>query len=224
MLGRKLFSLFLGCVVFAAPAMLGACPAQADPPVETSLLITAVDELSQNPPIYSDPHAPLALTPPQVLQVQDAIAAAQTPIYVALLPGRAGKPLAVSSRLREAIKQPGAYVAITGESYAATSDLFEVTDLMQEAFMAERNHGTAEVLVRFAQLTGSRAHGQEASRPATPWLGAGIILAVVVLAALGFGWNSRRRVGATRTASSDGSGSSGSAGNSAHDEPPTTVK
>ncbi len=197
MLGRRLRRKLAGWLVFGVvlggPAILGAGPAQADPPVDASLLVTAVDELSQNPPIYSDPHAPLALSPPQVLQVQNAIAAAETPIYVALLPGRAGKAQHVSSQLRDAIKQPGAYVAITGESYAATSDLFEVADLMQEAFMAQRNHGTAEVLVKFAQLAGARAHGQEASRPATPWVAAGIVLAVILLTALAYGLHSHRR-------------------------------
>lgn len=217
MLVRRLLGLLVGSILIAAPATLCAVPAKAEPPVDASLLVTAVDELSQNPPIYSDPRAPLALSSPQVLQVQDAIAAAQTPIYVALLPGRAGKPLQVSGQLREAIKQPGAYVAITGESYAATSDLFEVADLLQEAFIAKRTHGTAEVLVRFAQLAGERAHGREASRPATPWLGAGIILAAIVLAALAYGLHNRwrRRLGAA---------DSGRTVSSPRDEPPTTVK
>lgn len=194
---RKLASWLVVVLALVAPALVGATGAQADPPTDASLVARAIDGLSQNPPVFSDPNAPLHLSPAEVLQVQDAIAAAETPIYVAILPGRAGKALPVSREMRDAIRQPGAYVAVSGESYAATSDVFEVEDLMQEAFTTKRNYGTAEVLVRFAQLVGARAHGQVPERPAMPWLTAGIIVAVALVGAFSYGAFMRRRAAKT---------------------------
>jgi len=182
-------------VVPTAAAMLApTAPAHGmAPPPFNAEVTAAITQLSQNPPLYSDPTAPLALDPAGVTQVQDAIAAAGTPIYVALLPSRAGKALTVTKQLRDGIRQPGTYVAVTGQAYDSTSDLFDVDGLIQQAFAAKRTAGPAAVLAEFAMLVGERAHGQATATAArSPW--SVILLAIIVCIVFGAGyWVFRRR-------------------------------
>lgn len=167
---------FAGLVATAGPGASEPSPAP-NPAVDA-----AIAGLSDDPPIYSDPKAPLALSGSGTTQVLAAIAAARIPMFVAVMPGSAGKAKEAARRLKAGLGHPGTYVAVSGEAYEAVSDTVDVTGLMQKAFAAERTKGTAAVLVRFIDLAAARARGAAAEPPAeTPW--ARIALVALLIAA-----------------------------------------
>lgn len=170
------FAVGLALLPICATTVAGAPATQPrNPTIEV-----AVEGLAADPPVYNDPKAPLALTAPQVDAVLAAVAAARTPIFIAIMSGKAGKAKEAARRLRAGLGHPGTYVAVSGEAYEAVSDTVDVDGLMQKAFAAERTRGTAAVLVRFVDLAGARASGSTPDPPPpTPWL-------QLALLALGF--------------------------------------
>lgn len=189
MRGRRFAALTMG-LMLAAPMTLIGPSAGAAP--GNSNVAAAIESLRSDPPLYNDHRAPLALDPAGADQVRASIAAAGTPIYLAILPTGSGKARTVCAELSAGLDKPGTYVAVVGQSYSATSNEVNVDGLMQEAFASERNAGTAAVLVEFTQLVSERARGGDGGRPGVPWTTIALVVALVAVAGVGYAVHAHR--------------------------------
>ena len=124
----------------------------------------------------------MELTDDQEKQLLGAIAAARTPIYVAILP-RVGMTTGVAKQIAEGVGRPGTYVAVVGTAYDAYSKSMDVRSNLTRSFAEERINGTASVLIRFCELVADQSQGITHQGAAFPWPP---VLAVLALAAVVF--------------------------------------
>lgn len=197
--GRLPLTLILVSLAIAAPVIGSAnsfasdaspSPSNSDypsppPPLPPqAVVLAAISGLIADPPLYNDPRAPLAIGPLGVRSIEAAAMAADTPVFIAVLPSTIGKPEVVTRQIHKGVGKPGSYVSVVGTRYEAQSTLFPVHDLLTRAFMQERQSGTAGVLTRFIELVGQRAHGTEAVPAPFPWREV-LVLGAVALILLG---------------------------------------
>ena len=99
--------------------------------------------------------------------MRDAVRAADTPIYVAVLPASAadaagGDPAEIARQLSEAVGRPGTYGVVVGDSFRAGSSELpsgEAGQLASEA-LGRSGDDTTAVLVDFAGLVGAAASAE----------------------------------------------------------------
>lgn len=161
-------------------------------------------------PLYVDPKAEVQLSSSQQAEVRNAIAAAGTPIYMAVLPKAAlgaagGDPNAVIDRMRNSTGRAGTYAVLIGSSqnnfgFQGRSTLGPVGDLASEAYYDNQGDATG-TMVQFADTVGQRAAQgglsgasgtPQVSDPGTDWAGLAV-LGVLGAGGLGGVWYMRRK-------------------------------
>lgn len=185
--------------VAPTPSLPTPSPATTGQPEEQSPQITlAIEALRSNPPLYNSPHAPLAITPSQEIEVKAAITASGTPIFVAILP-RIDEPGGAAKQLFKGLDQPGTYVAILGTVYDVYSTLFDAKPLLTHAFAEQRANSTAAVLAEFSTLVGKQASGTETGPSGFPWAQVLIVTAIIlIIGGLYFGLQARTAAKSSR--------------------------
>ena len=194
----------IAAVLIALIAALGfASPAAA----------TTFDDVGaslRSDPLYVDPKAEVQLSSSQQQQVRDAIAGANTPIYMAVLPRAAlsaggGDPNAVIDRMRNSTGRAGTYAVLIGSSnsqygFQGRSTLGSVGDLASAAYYDNQGNPTA-TMVQFADTVGQRAAqgglnggpgSSQVSDPGTDWAGLAF-LGLLGAGGLGGVWYMRRK-------------------------------
>ena len=197
-------TLILICAAFLfSAATSGATAAKAVMPTPTAPVEAAILGLRTNPPMYNAHRGALVVTAEEQAAVVAAINAAQTPIYMAIVPSSSGKPSVVIAQIYAALKLPGTYLTIVETTYETYSTLFDVQPLLTRAFTEQRENGTAAVLIRFAELVGQQAHGTLPPPDAFEWVPALVFVGAVVI--LGLGYLLWRRAANRRSARITGS-------------------
>lgn len=156
-------------------------PTTGHPKEQSPQITLAIEALRSNPPLYNSPHAPLAITPSDEVEVKAAIRASGTPIFVAILP-RIDEPNGAAKQLFKGLDQPGTYVAVLGTVYDVYSTLFDVKSLLTHAFAEQRANSTAAVLIEFSVLVGKQASGTEIGPSGFPWPQVLIAVAIIGIA------------------------------------------
>lgn len=186
MFARRAIASITGGLFLVLP-LLGVASASAMAPTRNDVE-HAVAELKAKPPIYSDPAAPLAIDDAQIVEVTASIAAAQTPIFIAIVPNTGGKASDVARKLHRGLGEPGTYVGVSGTAYGTFSTDLDAQPLLTRAFAEERAHGTAAVLTRFSQLVGEQVRDPAPAEPPFPWaailvvlIGAVVFIGIILL-------------------------------------------
>lgn len=180
-LTRRTLAGIITAFVVALSALPGSSAAAEPAPAPLPPLAVAIKQLRTNPPLYSSGGAPLRLNPAEQVAVRASIAAAEAPVFVAILPGArdTAKVSGTARQLRAGVAQPGTYLAIVGTVYDTFSTQLDAKPLLTRAFSEERDNGTAAVISRFAELVGQQAHGTTPPPAGFPWIptliGAGVI-------------------------------------------------
>ena len=145
-----LATLLAGC------ALVGlASSAQANTDVDQ-----AAAELLAGASVSNSPKAEFALSPAEVQQLTDDIAASGTPIFIAVLPAGAGAADDVLVELREAVGLSGTYAVLVGEEFRAASDAGGAADAATQAFRAHQSEGVVAVLSGFVELVAAPTTGE----------------------------------------------------------------
>lgn len=151
-------------LLLAAATLLGLVWA---PAARAFTDVAAVGSSLRQTPVYNDPSAERALSDAQEKQVLDAIAAAGTPVYVAVLPKSAltgyASPDALITAIQQATGRPGAYALVVGDSFRAGATEFSAKDIAQRAYDQNRSAGPTAVLLAFIAGVGDRAAGRTSS-------------------------------------------------------------
>lgn len=179
--------------------------------VATPASATTFDDVGaslRSDPLYVDPKSPIQLSSSQQSQVRQAISAAGTPMFMAVLPPEAlqaagGDPDAVLNRMRQSTGREGTYSVLIGTSnsqygFQGRSTLGSVGDLASTAYYDNRGNPTG-TMVQFADDVGARAAsgqlvptGGTVSDPGTDWAGLAFI-GVLGVGGLGGVWYLRRK-------------------------------
>jgi hypothetical protein len=179
-----LVSLLLWAVLLVAGA--GAGVARAQP---------AIDEVVaglRRDPVYVDPSAESALEPATADRLRAEIAAAGTPIVVAILPASAGRPRELIDAIGSRLDRPVTVAVVAGRSFGAESTAIEGVGALADTALAEhRAEGAPGILLDFVRRVGEAASGQgQPSQPAGKPSGADGLLVPIMLVlgggALGF--------------------------------------
>lgn len=168
-------------------------PTISRPP--TPELQAAITALQENPPLFVQHNAPLAINEADQAKVIAAAQAARTPFYIAIMTRRNDGVTTASARaLGQGVGHGGTYLSIAGTSYTADSTVTEAKPLLAQAFREQRADGTAAVILRFIELVQAKVHGTTAA-PITdfPWLKAGIVAGVAAILGGLFLLGDRRR-------------------------------
>lgn len=171
----------VAALVLAVSTLVGSTAAAEPPPAPLPPLAIAIKELRTDPPLYSSGGAPLRLNVAGQARVRASIAAARTPIFVAILPGARDttKVKGTARQLRAGVAETGTYLAVVGTVYDTFSTELDAQPLLTRAFAEERDNGTAAVISRFAELVGQKSRGTLPPPTSFPWLptliGAGLI-------------------------------------------------
>jgi hypothetical protein len=112
--------------------------------------VSAAAEALRRDPVFVDLAAERALTEIEADSLRAEIRSSGTPLFVAVLPGSAGDAGDVVRRLLQQTGLSGAYAAIAGDGFRATStELADADELATAAFQAASSGGPAAVLLRF---------------------------------------------------------------------------
>jgi len=176
-LRRLLAALLTGWALIAF-----ASPAQANTDVDR-----AAAELLAGASVTSSPKAEFALSATEVRQLTDKIAASKTPIFVAVLPARAGSADDVLVELRAAVGLSGTYAVLVGDEFRAASDAGGAADAATQAFRAHQSEGVAAVLSGFIDLVAAPTPAVQAVESPTPTDDEGNLLSRLLFWLLGLG-------------------------------------
>jgi hypothetical protein len=143
--------LSLALLLIAAPAAL----AQGE--------IDAAAEALRSDPVYVDPEADAGLSASEQDDLRDRIAAADTPIYIAVLPASAadeagGSATEVARQVAASVGRNGTYAVVTGRSLRAgpSSDAVRAAE---DAVSAHGGEGAAAVLTDFVDRAAGGGSG-----------------------------------------------------------------
>ncbi len=186
-------ALFVGLFVLAPAAGPAVALAAEDEPLPINLTDVSVAMLAKQPPFYQLPRAPLAISEPDIARVVTAIGAAETPVYIVILPGTAVRAVGASQEIQQKLGLPGTYLTIIGTVYETYSTEFESKEILTRAFAEERNNGTTAVLVRFAELSGLAAVGPLPTPDVIAWRPTTIVIGSVLVLGIGYLLISGRR-------------------------------
>jgi hypothetical protein len=150
----------------ATLAVLAASLALAAPAYAQGVLSEAARALADSP-VYVDPDAGRALTDSEVSRLRDEIAERGAgPMYVVVLPESAvdeagGDANAALREIAQALREPGTYAGVIGNSFRAGSVGVDVPagDLARESLEARSTDGTMAVLTDFIERVGEARSG-----------------------------------------------------------------
>ena len=185
-LGSVVVALFLG-VLFAAPA--------------SAATAAEVAAALRDSPVYLASDAPYQVDKNALLQ---KVEAADTPIYVAVLPASAmdetnGDPDALSRRIADQVDRPGSYLITAGTKYRVASSQLDPGEAEQLADQAFKAHGKDldASIGQWVDQVAAAAKGEPAAQSGGGGGGIGIgTIAVLVALVAGGGaliFGSRRR-------------------------------
>ena len=135
-------------------------------------------------PVYQDSGAERALGPQDLTELRRRVAAANQPIYVAILPRSAGAPDGVVVDVARAAGRRGTYAVVVGNTFRVVSNAEPQSTAAAEsraALDAHRDEGVAAVLEDFVQRTaqpgvqdggggGGGGGGADGGGGGVPWL------------------------------------------------------
>jgi hypothetical protein len=151
----------MATVLLASCALVGlAAPAQANSDVDQ-----AAAELLAGASVTSSPNAEFALSPAEVQELTDDIAATGAPIFIAVLPASAGAGDEVLVELRDAVGLSGTYAVLVGDEFRAASDAGGAAEAATAAFRAHQAEGITAVLRGFITLVAAPAGGAATAAP-----------------------------------------------------------
>jgi hypothetical protein len=159
------------------PLLLGLLVLLAAVPVASAAQLDDTVAALRSAPVYVAPGARPTLDDAGQAQVRAAIARADTPVYVAVLPASAldetgGSADEFVQRLGSSEREPGTYAVVAGGKFRAASTRLKrgvAADLATKAFDAHSSDGLAATLTDFvdrvgaAQRNGGRAPGSGSS-------------------------------------------------------------
>jgi hypothetical protein len=161
-------------------AVLIAAPAAASAASVAAALKTS--------PVFVDPEVATSVSKAALLS---RVEAADTPIYVAVLPAsevteHGGTLKDLAKEIANGVNRSGAYMVTAGDDWMAASDTLgagQATRLGREAFEAHPNDPTA-ALLQFVDGVSAAARGEPAAQTSGDGGGGGSIATVAVLAVL----------------------------------------
>ena len=148
-----------------APLLLLLVPLVVAVPAAAQAQIDAAVRALRSDPVYVAPGAELAPTPAQRDRIEAAIARADTPVFVAILPAAArreagGSASELDRRIGTGVHEPGTYAVVAGDQFRAASTVLprgRAAALATEAFRAHAGGGLTAVIVDFVDRVGREA-------------------------------------------------------------------
>jgi hypothetical protein len=186
--GTLLVLAVLAAVLLPSLLLPGLLPSAAHAQAQIDDIVQAL----RNDPVYVDPSAESALPPAAVDRLRAAVAAANTPIVVAILPASAGTPRELIPAIGSQLDQPVTVAVVAGRSFGAASTAFSVGALADAALEQHRGEGAEAILLDFVQRVDQAARGQRPPQaqpePEPSGVGGLLLLGAVVAGAgaLGF--------------------------------------
>jgi hypothetical protein len=145
---------------FAAAALLVVLALLGVPATAGALVIDDVAEALRSDFVYVDPAAERRISDADAEEVRQAIRAAGTPMYVAILPAAAsdaagGDASDVGRLIAETVNRPGTYAVVVGNRFLAASD--QIGNAAALADQAGDAGDTTAALLDFVERVGAEA-------------------------------------------------------------------